>query len=39
SVGVIVAYSRMYLEKHDIVDVAVGSVIGILVGLLVVALL
>ncbi len=36
--GVIVAYSRMYLDKHDLVDVAVGSVVGIVVGMLVVML-
>ena len=39
SVGIIVAYSRMYLEKHDLVDVVVGSVTGIVVGIVVVVFL
>ena len=37
-VGIIVAYSRMYLEKHDFVDVVVGSMVGIVVGIAVVLL-
>jgi membrane-associated phospholipid phosphatase len=35
SVGTLVAYSRLYLKKHDLIDIAVGTIIGAGIGFLV----